>query len=190
MTHFVCCSAFTRWPLGGRRWPWDSPLKHSTAMKGWILLIKTALIGRWCHGSLSTISSKNKPLLLRRRRRLDISIRSQQPPAKFNEAAAALAVVLRRPGLPCWPRRGWRLQRRAWLIAPLLLRTLFQPLCRSLSLPIRPPSAAAAAHKFHNPASEAAGSFNNCFIDDVSLARLRREGEGYIFRLRGEGGPG
>lgn len=57
-----------------------------------------------------------------------------------------------------------------------------------LSVPIRPPSAASAAHKFHSRASEAAGSFNNCFIDDVSLVRLRIEREGYILPLEGRRG--
>lgn len=77
------------------------------------------------------------------------------------------------------------------MIAPLLLRTPFQPPSGSLSLPIRPPSAAAAAHKFHSPASEAAGSFNNCFIDDVSLVRVgetETEGGRGTYSARGGGG--
>lgn len=85
---------------------------------------------RYCNGGWkSHRTHKPRPRL---QCRLDMNTRGQQPPAIPNEAAAALAVVLRRPGRSCWLSRGrWR-QRRAWLIAPLLLRTVFQPPCGSL----------------------------------------------------------
>lgn len=69
------------------------------------------VISRWkdghcaqtSHDSQSTACSENKSRLLCRDV-LDINNRGLQPPGTFNEAAAAPAVGLRRPGRSCWPR--------------------------------------------------------------------------------------